>query len=180
MNGIDPAKDVTVEFKSEATEVAAALANGAATIAVLPQPFVTATMMQNENLRMALSLTDEWAKVNEESAMLTGVAVVRKAFIDENPEAVEAFLAEYAASTEYVNANAAEAAEWIAELGIVAKAPLAQKAIPACNIVMITGEEMKLKVGGYLTALFDQNPAAVGGELPDDAFYFVPETADAE
>jgi len=180
MNGIDPAKDVTVEFKSEATEVAAALANGAATIAVLPQPFVTATMMQNENLRIALSLTDEWAKVNEESAMLTGVAVVRKAFIDENPEAVEAFLAEYAASTEYVNANAAEAAEWIAELGIVAKAPLAQKAIPACNIVMITGEEMKLKVGGYLTALFDQNPAAVGGELPDDAFYFVPETADAE
>ena len=179
MNGIDPAKDVTVEFKSEATEVAAALANGAATIAVLPQPFVTATMMQNENLRIALSLTDEWAKVNEESAMLTGVAIVRKAFIEENPEAVEAFLTEYAASTEYVNANAAEASEWIAELGIVAKAPLAQKALPACNIVMITGEEMKLKVGGYLTALFDQNPDAVGGALPDDTFYFVPETEEA-
>ena len=178
MNGIDPAKDVTVEFKSEATEVAAALANGAASIAVLPQPFVTATMMQNENLRIALSLTDEWAKVNKESAMLTGVAVVRKAFIEENPEAVAAFLTEYAASTEYVNANAAEAAEWIAELGIVAKAPLAQKAIPACNIVMITGEEMKTKVSGYLTALFEQNPAAVGGELPDDAFYFVPEIAE--
>ena len=90
MNGIDPAKDVTVEFKSEATEVAAALANGAATIAVLPQPFVTATMMQNENLRVALSLTDEWAKVNEESAMLTGVAIIRKSFIEENPEAVDA------------------------------------------------------------------------------------------
>lgn len=179
MNSIDPAKDVTVEFKSEATEVAAALANGAATIAVLPQPFVTATMMQNENLRIALSLTDEWAKVNEESAMLTGVAIVRKAFIEENPEAVEAFLTEYAASTEYVNANAAEASGWIAELGIVAKAPLAQKAIPACNIVMITGEEMKLKVGGYLTALFDQNPDAVGGALPDDTFYFVPETEEA-
>ena len=180
MNGIDPAKDVTVEFKSEATEVAAALSSGAATIAVLPQPFVTATMMQNENLRIALSLTEEWAKVNEESAMLTGVAIVRKAFIEENPEAVQNFLTEYAASTEYVNANAAEASEWIAELGIVAKAPLAQKAIPACNIVMITGEEMKTKVSGYLTALFDQNPAAVGGELPDDAFYLVPDVTEAE
>ena len=174
MNGIDPAKDVTIEFKSEATEVAAALSSGAATIAVLPQPFVTATMMQNENLRIALSLTDEWAKVNEESAMLTGVAIVRKAFAEENPEAVQAFLTEYAASTEYVNENPAEAAEWIAELGIVAKAPLAQKAIPACNIVMITGEEMKTKVSGYLTALFEQNPAAVGGALPDDAFYLIP------
>ncbi len=154
-NGIDPAKDVTVEFKSEATEVAAALASGAAEIAVLPQPFVTAALTQNENLRVALSLTDEWAKVSEDSAMLTGVAIVRKAFYEENPEAVQAFLTEYAASTEYVNANAAEAAEWIAELGIVAKAPLAQKAIPACNIVMISGEEMKTKVSGYLTALFE-------------------------
>ena len=174
MNGIDPAKDVTVEFKSEATEVAAALASGAAEIAVLPQPFVTAALTQNENLRVALSLTDEWAKVSEDSAMLTGVAIVRKAFYEENPEAVQAFLTEYAASTEYVNANAAEAAEWIAELGIVAKAPLAQKAIPACNIVMISGEEMKTKVSGYLTALFEQNPAAVGGALPDEAFYIIP------
>ncbi len=174
MNDIDPTRDVTVEFKSEATEVAAALANGSATIAVLPQPFVTATMMQNENLRIALSLTEEWSKVNEESAMLTGVAIVRKAFAEENPEAVKNFLTEYAASTEYVNANAAEASHWIAELGIFAKAPLAEKAIPACNIVMITGEEMKTKVSGYLTALFDQNPAAVGGALPDDAFYLIP------
>ncbi len=174
MNGINPAEDVTIEFKSEATEVAAALNSGAATIAVLPQPFVTATLMQNENLRVALSLTDEWSKVNSESAMLTGVAIVRKAFYEENPEAVKAFLTEYAASTDYVNANPAEAAEWIAELGIVAKAPLAQKAIPACNIVMITGEEMKAKVSGYLSALYEQNPAAVGGTLPDEAFYLIP------
>jgi len=174
MNGINPASDVTIEFKSEATEVAAALSSGAASVAVLPQPFVTAAMMQNENLRIALSLTEEWSKVNPESAMLTGVVIVRKAFYEENPEAVKAFLSEYAASTQYVNEHPAEAAEWIAELGIVAKAPLAQKALPACNIVMITGEEMKAKVSGYLSALYEQNPAAVGGTLPDDAFYLIP------
>ena len=106
--------------------------------------------------------------------MLTGVAIVRKSFYEENTEAVQSFLTEYAASTEYVNANPAEAAEWIAELGIVAKAPLAEKAIPACNIVLITGEEMKAQVGGYLAALYEQNPESVGGALPDDAFYIVP------
>ncbi len=174
MNGINPAEDVTIEFKSEATEVAAALQNGSASIAVLPQPFVTSALMQNPDLRIALSLTDEWSKVNPESAMLTGVAIVRKEFYDANSEAVNAFLIEYAASTEYVNANVAEAAEWIAELGIVAKAPLAEKALPACNIVMIAGEEMKAKVSGYLTALYEQNPASVGGNLPDDAFYLIP------
>lgn len=174
MNGLTPGTDVTIEYKSEATEVAAALAAGTAEVAMLPQPFVTAALAQNDQLRVALSLTEEWERVSADSALVTGVAVVRKAFYEEHPEAVRAFLEEYAASAEYVNANAAEAAEWIAGLGIVAKAPLAQKAIPACNIVLITGEEMKGKVSGYLTTLYDQNPEAVGGALPDDEFYLIP------
>jgi NitT/TauT family transport system substrate-binding protein len=171
-NGLDPAADVTVEFKSEAAEVASAMLADAAAVAVLPQPYVTAVLTQNESVRVALSLSDEWDKVGDGSAMVTGVAVVRKAFLEENPEAVAAFLTEYAASTAYVNENPAEASVWIEELGIVAKAALAEKAIPACNIVCITGDEMKTKLSGYLTALYDQNPESVGGTLPGEDFYF--------
>ena len=173
-NGIDPAKDLTIEFKSEATEAAAALADGSATIAVLPQPFVTTAMMNNDKLRLALSLTDEWAKVEPESAMITGVAVVNAEFAQQSPEAVQNFLSEYQASTEYVNANPQEASVWIEEADI-APAAVAEKAIPQCNIVCITGTEMKEKAEGYLNALYEQNPKAVGGQLPDEAFYFVEE-----
>ncbi len=173
-NGIDPEKDLTVEFKSEAAEVLAALTNDAASIGVLPQPYVTAALAQNDKLRVALSFTDEWDKVSDGSRLITGVAVVRAAFAEENPEAVATFLEEYAASVEYVNANVEEAAQWIADLGIVAKAGVAQKALPACNIVYIDGEEMKAAVSGYLAVLFDQNPEAVGGALPDEAFYYIP------
>ena len=87
---------------------------------------------------------------------------------------MKTFLEEYAASVEYVNANVDEAAEWIAELGIVAKAPVAKKALPACNIVFIDGEEMRTAVSGYLAVLFEQNPESVGGQLPDEAFYYIP------
>lgn len=173
-NGIDPEKDLTIEYKSEAAEVLASLTNDVSAIGVLPQPYVTAALAQNENLRVALSLTEEWDKIAEDSRMITGVAVVRTAFAQENPDAVAAFMAEYAASVEYVNANPAEAAEWIAELGIVAKAPVAEKALPGCNIVYIDGEDMKAAVSGYLAALYAQNPQAVGGELPDEAFYYLP------
>ena len=152
----------------------ASLTNDVSAIGVLPQPYVTAALAQNENLRVALSLTEEWDKIAEDSRMITGVAVVRTAFAQENPDAVAAFMAEYAASVEYVNANPAEAAEWIAELGIVAKAPVAEKALPGCNIVYIDGEDMKAAVSGYLAALYAQNPQAVGGELPDEAFYYLP------
>lgn len=172
-NGLDPASDVTIEYRAEATEVAAAAIADQTAIAVLPQPYVTTVLNQNENMRVALSLTEEWDKVGEGSAMITGVVVARRAFVEENPEAVAAFLEEYAASTAFVNENPAEAAVWIGELGI-ATAEVAEQAIPACNIVCITGEEMQEKVSGYLEALYAQNPEAVGGNLPDADFYYLP------
>ncbi len=172
--GIDPDKDVTIEYKSEATEVLAAIKTGAATIAMLPQPFVTAALGQVEGLRVALDLTEEWDKVSETGSMVTGVVVMRKGFIEENPEAVATFLTEYAASTEYVNANPADETigQWIENLDI-AKAAIAAKAIPNCNIVCITGADMMDAVSGYLAALYSQNPQAVGGATPDDAFYYL-------
>ncbi len=171
-NEIDPQTGIAVEYKSEATEVAAALAEGGATLAVLPQPFVTTALMKNENLRVALSLSEEWDKVSTESALVTGVVIINSEFAKANPQAVKDFLEEYKASTGYVNANPDEAGIWIAQLEI-APAAVASKAIPECNIVFIDGEEMKTKLGGYLDALFQQNPEAVGGQLPDDAFYYM-------
>ncbi len=171
LNGLDPAKDLAVEYKSEATEVAAALSAGTATLAVLPQPYVTIVMAQNPNLRVALSLSDEWAKADPNSRMITGVVAVRKAFAEEHPDQLKAFMEQYAASAEYVNLHPDEAGAWIEALGIVPKAAIAAKAIPACNIVCITGDDMKAAVSGYLQALFDAEPASVGGALPDDAYY---------
>lgn len=171
-NGIDPEKDVNIQFLSEAAEVAAAMVNDAASIAVLPQPYVMGVLAQNEGARIALSLTEEWAKVDAESAMITGVCIVRKAFAEENQEVLNTFLQEYAASAAYVNANPAEASVWIEALGI-GKAPVIEKALPMCNIVCITGAEMMGKVNGYLNALFAQNPASVGGNAPTEAMYYI-------
>jgi NitT/TauT family transport system substrate-binding protein len=171
-NGIDPDKDLTIEWKSEQAECVAALASGAAEIAVMPQPYVTVAQGKVEGLRVALSLTEEWEKLDNGSAMLTGVVVARKSFIEEHSDAVEAFLKDYAESVEWVNGNTAEAAKSVGDYGIVAAA-VAEKALPYCNIVCITGNEMKTMLSGYLAALAEQAPQAVGGTLPADDFYFV-------
>lgn len=179
--GIDPDTDVTIEYKSEAAEVLAAIKSGLCNIAMLPQPFVTAAMNQVEGLRVALDLTEEWDKVNETGSLITGVVVVRKGFLEEHPDAVTTFLTEYAASTEYVNANPTDetVCQWIDDLDI-AQAAIAAKAIPACNIVCITGADMKDAISGYLDALYSQNPEAVGGKIPDEAFYYLGTQAQAE
>ncbi len=171
-NGIDPDKDLTIEWKSEQAECVAALASGAAEIAVMPQPYVTVAQGKVEGLRVALSLTEEWEKLDNGSAMLTGVVVARKSFIEEHPAAIEAFMNDYAVSVEWVNSNVADAASLIGNYGIVAAA-VAEKALPYCNIVCITGAEMQEMLSGYLAALAEQAPQAVGGAVPNDDFYFV-------
>lgn len=169
--GIDD--QVTLEFKSEATEVVSAMTEDTAVIGLLPQPFVTTALAQNTDLRIALDLTQEWAAVTQDSSLITGVTVVRNEVLEAHPEQIAAFLTEYAASIDYVNQNPAQAGEWIADLGIVGSAAVAEKALPMCNLVCLTGSEMQHALSGYLQTLFDQNPAAVGGAMPDDAFYYV-------
>ena len=171
-NGLDPATDVTVEYRSEHTEVAALLASTPGAIAMLPQPFATVVKTQNPAVRTALDLTEEWTKVTSESQMVTGVVVVRTAFVEEHPDAFADFLTDYKASTEFTNGHPAEAAALIAEAGIVPAAPIAEAAIPASYITYIDGAELKSTFAGYLQVLFDADPASVGGSMPGDDFYY--------
>ena len=173
-NGLAIGEDVQVEWASEHSEALAQLMADPDGVAMLPQPFVTTAQAKNDQIRVALDLTEEWDAVqtgDERSSMITGVAVVRSEFADENPGAVEAFLAHYAESVDFVNDNVAEAAQRVGSYDIVS-AEVAEKALPECNIVCVTGADMKERLSGYLAVLADQNAEAVGGSLPGDDFYF--------
>ena len=166
--------DVTLEYKSEATEVASVLAEDPTAIGLLPQPFVTAACMQNNALKVIFDLNEEWNKVQgaSGSSMVTGVTVVRKEFLEENEEAVKAFMEEHKASAEAINADPATGAALAVEAQIVAKEPIAQKAIPNCNITYIDKAEMKQALSGYLDVLFHQDSQSIGGGLPESDFYY--------
>ena len=173
--GLDPDSDVTIEWKSEHAECVAALAEGAGAVAMLPQPFVTTAQAKNDQIRVALDLNREWESACEaagqKARLITGVAVVRSEFADAHPEAVDAFLDHYRESVEYVNGNVEEAAKLVAGYGIVPET-VAAKALPACNITFVAGQDMKDQLSGYLQILAGQNAQAVGGALPGDDFYF--------
>ena len=174
-NNINPDTDVKMEWKTEHAECVAALAQDENSIALLPQPFVTTAQMQNENLHIALDLTKEWDALQQgkeiPSGMITGVVVARNDFIEQSPEAVDLFLEQYQNSVEYVNGNTEDAAQLIEKFDIL-KAAVAQKALPYCNIVCITGDEMQQKLSGYLTVLYEQNPKSVGDAMPEEDFYY--------
>lgn len=173
-NGIDPLKDVNIEFKSEATEVVASmsLSSAQSSIAVLPEPFVTTAQAKDESLKTVLDLTEQWDSLQDNKSLLvTGVVIVRNEFIENNKDSFNKFLDEYKQSTDYINTNVKDGATLVEKFDIVPKA-IAEKAIPKCNITFIEGEDMQQKLSGYLEVLFNQNPKSIGGNLPDETFYY--------
>lgn len=174
-NGISDS-DITLEYKSEATEVAALLAEKPDAIGLLPQPFVTAACMQNEALQVVIDMNEEWKRLQGEegSSLVTGVTIVRKEFLEEKEAEVVSFLRQHQESIQAINEDSVKGAELAVQAGIVAKAPIAEAAIPKCNLTYLDGEEMKQALSGYLKVLYEQNPEAIGGTLPGNDFYYVP------
>ena len=177
-HGLNPQTDVNIEWLAEHTEVVARLGIHEDALALLPQPFVTVAQVQEEGLRIALDLTEEWERVqaqgDEPSALIMGVLIARRDFINENPDAVAVFLERYAISMEFVNRYVEEAAELLEDHDIF-PAAIGRRAIPYSNVVFIGGVEMQELLTGYLRVLFEQNPSSIGGEMPSEEFYHIPQ-----
>jgi NitT/TauT family transport system substrate-binding protein len=170
-NGIDGDNAPTIQWCADTTEALSYINQDENAIAMLPQPFVTAAQSKVSDLKVALSLNDEWQKVNDGASMATGVVVVRTEFAEKYPQQLATFMEEYAASVKFVNENNDQASELIGNYEIV-KAPIALKALPYCNICCLTGDELKECLNAYLSALYEMNPQSVGGSLPDDGLYY--------
>jgi len=168
--GID---EVNIEYKSEATEVAALLNENDMAVGILPQPFVTAATVKNEKLKAVIDLSNAWDEASGgESRLVTGVTVVRKEFLENHPDVVEKFLKEEEVSAQFANENLEETAKLTVAAGIIEKEPIALKAIPQCNITFIQKDEMKKALSGYLSVLYSKDPKSVGGNLPGEGFYY--------
>lgn len=171
-NGLTPDKDVKIVYASEHAEVVTKLLSGEAKIAVLPEPFVTQALAKCKTAKLALNLTEEWNKVVKDGSVLTmGCMVVRKEFADKHKDAIEKFLEEYKASSDYTNQNPAQAGK-LAEKYLNMPAAVATKAIPNCSITFLDGAEMKAKVQPFLKIMYQENPKSIGGALPDDGLYY--------
>ena len=172
-NGLDPDKDVTLQFVGEGSELLTVWQSDPEAIILAPQPVATSILMQNENARTLFDMTEEWDKIaGGDSTLMMGCVIVRNEFLQANPGAVELFLQEYAASIEKAQFDVEGTAALCEQYGLIPKAALAQKAIPSCGLTFVTGAEMKTGLSGYLQVMFDANPKSVGGALPGDNFYY--------
>lgn len=180
-NGLELGKDVKVQWYATADELAALLAGGEVELGMLPIPAATAAVMKNKDLRLAIDLNDAWEEAETEGVFTMGCLVARTEFVESCPEAVESFLIDYQASVAYMTdlgnlslSGGQNSANLAVKWGIVPSREVAEKALPDANLCCVTGDEMMDGIQGYYQVLYQADPAAIGGSIPDGAFYYMP------
>ncbi|MCI1945670.1 ABC transporter substrate-binding protein [Clostridium luticellarii] len=172
-NGLEPGKDVIVDYKMNHSDLAAAVASKKVDLAVLPEPFVTTTRMKDKNLQVPIDLTKEWDKASDgQSKLAMGTIVFRKSFIDKRSKDLDNFLDKYRDSVDFVNSNKTEAGKLMEKYSIIPKAKVAEMAIPGSNIVFINAKDGKQVLQKFYKVLYDSDPKSVGGKMPDENFYY--------
>lgn len=171
-NNINKDTDLTIEYKAEGTELVTVWAKEPNAIIISPQPVATSIKMKYEGSELALNLTDEWAKIDSESALMQGCVIVRNEYLEANPEAVENFLKDYKESIEKAKSDADTTSALCEKYGIVAKAAVAKAAMNYVGLCYIDGNEMKTKLSGFLNVMYNADKKSVGGKLPGEDFWY--------
>lgn len=170
-NGVDPS-EVNIEWLTP-QEITVKMTSSDAGICMLPVPAATALLVKDSGVREAVSLSNAWQDL-EGSPLPMGCVVARTEYIEENPLGVEAFLAAYEKSIDYISdpTNSAAAAALVAQYEFAPNDQVAAKAIPQCSLTFVTGQEMKTMLEDYYSILFQAEPKSIGGGLPYDSFYY--------
>lgn len=163
---------VTVDGTTYSTPDAltTAVTAGTASIALLPEPKVTAAMMANKDLRVALDCTAAWKSLTQVD-LVQGCLIARNDFIVNHEELTKDFLKGYKSSVETVN-NDESAASLIVAAGLAPKEALVKNALPRCNITYMTGTAMEESLTAFWTALYETVPTAVGGAVPSSSIFY--------
>lgn len=174
MEGMDPDKDMTLQYVQTPMEAGQLLAAGKVDTAVLSEPPATAAiMMAGKNgraLRRAFDLKDVWG-IHKGKARIPMVAVaLHEKLIDTAPEVIAALGSGLAAARAHVFADPAAAAR-LAEKTMEMKPMVFEKALDHFNIEVVPARTVRDELVAFYQTLLDLEPEAIGGKLPPDDFY---------
>lgn len=165
-------ENLNVTFMPEHAALAAAMVSGEIKLGMAPEPFVTNILAKNPDVRVALDLTKEWYDRTNGAKLPMGVIIVKKDFAQTHKQEVLAFLEEYAKSVKFATDKVEETAKIVVSFGILPNEQVATNAIPRCNMVMLPIWEVRDSFDMLLQTFFEKNPKSIGGEMPDEGFYF--------
>jgi NitT/TauT family transport system substrate-binding protein len=177
-NDLDPFEDFDVQYAMNPPQAAQLIMSGQADLAILPEPQVTAVLLQTKDsdapLQRVFSLGTEWAAATDDEAKTAIAGTVALSDIQDHPDVIEAFSREYELAVEWTIAHPDEAGElaeeYLSELGFTAR-PVS---LSLQNVVWeyVPAAEGQDDINEFFSILMELSPDVIGGQLPDDGFYY--------
>lgn len=175
LNGLDPEKDLTLQFFGSPMEAVQMLATGRADAALLPEPAATAAILTSgkvtRSLFRTIDIQQAWAAATGLPPALpqAGFGVTER-FLAANGAAVEALQAGLAQAAASVNAHPEKAAE-DASAEMLMPAVVIARSIPTSNLVAVRAAQARPTLEAVYRSVAEADPAIIGGKLPAAEFY---------
>ncbi|MFW5943986.1 MAG: ABC transporter substrate-binding protein [Bacteroidota bacterium] len=171
-NGIDPQKDVTLDYSFPThIELANAVASGKVELGVISEPLVSMVIHKNNEIEPVLSLNKEWKKQTDMEIPQTAL-LVHKGYARENKQQVDQLLKEYHQSVNWINKHPKRGARLVVKNDILESETVACQAIPRCNMQFRYAYDIREMISDYLEIFYNMNPEITGGQIPDENFYY--------
>lgn len=170
-HGLEAGKDVEIVY-STPPEISQMIQAGEIQYAMNIEPYITASQMKNDNVRVILNYMDEWKKIigNEYDIPNAGIIVNNK-FLKDNKELGKLFEQEYEKALKWTLENPKESGE-LAEKYLRLNKDLIEKAMPNFGLNYKQSNEAKKELEKYYETFLNFKPDSIGGRAPDENFYY--------
>ena len=170
-NNIKIKEDLKVR-RGKVRELSQLMINDMSETAVLRETFVTQVLMNNSEAKVIVNLQEQWKKESgldlPQSSLVLHGSFANK---EKNKETIKQFNEEYKKAVDWVNNNPQKAAD-IANKYMNINKKVSELSTPRLNLNYKKAVNVKNEIENYFEILKKTNPKTIGGEIPDENFYF--------
>ena len=157
--------NINFSYVGAASELAPLLISEQAKYAVVPEPVLSTVMAKNSDIKIILSLNDEWIKVNNvENGYPQSTLLIKEEFYNKikDTNSYDKLIEAFEESEKWVIDNSQLAAEKCEELGITVNKDVINESIKNSNLRFTTIEDSKKEYEAYFSTIDTDNKGESG------------------
>ena len=158
-------ENIDFSYVGAASELAPLLISGQAKYAVVPEPVLSTVMAKNSDIKIILSLNDEWIKANNvENGYPQSTLLIKEEFYNKikDTNAYDKLIEAFNESEKWVIDNPQLAAEKCEELGITVNKNVINESIKNSNLNFTKIEDSEEEYETYFSIIDEENKGESG------------------
>ncbi|MBE6123966.1 MAG: ABC transporter substrate-binding protein [Erysipelotrichaceae bacterium] len=141
---------------------------------ILGEPAVS-TSVANASTSIVLDIQSAWQEASGQSSSYPQASlVVKSSFLENHSDFINSMLEELETSNTWILDNIDKLNDTLKDHGSTTNISYTVEILQRCNIRLVKGIEMKTAVNAFLDSIYSIVPNSIGGQLPNDSFYYIP------